>query len=353
MITATIFFMIIAQMARNRREQDTPISPGNLPWSVRILLFFAVMPLILTAGLRYQIGTDFGAYYKAEEVFGGHAWNSLRTLNEPGLPVLTEIISWFSHDGAVYIFTFSMLIVGLSAFSILKYSDGYIFAILLYIFCGLWHGAFNGVRQYLAATVLLLGHRFILDRKLWKYLLTVFTAFCFHSSAIVMIVPYFVMRNRISLRNVLLLAIGTLLVSLNYESLFSLIGFLKEKDIVMNNYATASVNILRVLANTAPAVLAIILYWNKEPDAEQTFDLNGLIINAAAMIASANSTYLARVSIYTSFFLPLGLSKLLRLEDKFLEQTLRGLTTLLFAVFWYVEVSGHPALNPFVWVFDR
>ena len=317
------------------------------------LLVAAVLPLIFTAGFRYEVGTDFNAYYKADAIFGGNVWEKIKTLHEPGIALLVEIINFFSKDGATYIFIFSFLTIFPTTYVLLRRSDNYTVILLLYVFTGCWHGSFNGVRQYLAATVIMIGHRYMLDKKFVKYAITVFIAYCFHSSAIVMIVPYFVMRGKINFRNIFLLALGTLLVSSNYDTLFSFIGAIKDKEVVMDTYATASVNILRVLANCAPAVLAIALYIKKDPTPEQTFYINGLIVNAAAMIAASNSTYLARIGIYTSLFIPAGLPKLIRFEDKKMEKLLWVIIIALFAIFWYYEVSTYPSLNQFKWVWER
>ena len=353
----TIILMVIfasaAQATRRDETSDCLSEPKPASKTTRALLVAAVLPLIFTAGFRYQVGTDFNAYYKADEVFGGNVWEKIKTLHEPGISILVELINLFSTDGAAYIFTFSFLTIFPTTYVLLRRSSNYTAILLLYVFTGCWHGSFNGVRQYLAATVIMLGHRYILDKKFVKYALTVFIAYCFHSSAIVMIVPYFVMRGKINYRNIFLLALGTLLVSSNYDTLFSFIGTIKDKAVVMDTYATASVNILRVLANCAPAILAVALYINKDPDPEQTFYINGLIVNAAAMVAASNSTYLARIGIYTTLFIPAGLPKLIRLEDKKKENLLWVIIIALFAVFWYYEVSTYPSLNQFKWVWER
>ncbi len=317
------------------------------------LLIISVIPLVFTAGFRYGVGTDFGAYYKANEIFGGNVWEKIKTLHEPGISILIEIVNIFTRNGGAYIFAFAFLTIVPTAYVLLRRSDKYTLIMLLYVFCGCWHGAFNGVRQYLAATVILLGHRYILDKKFVKYAIAVFIAYCFHSSAIIMIIPYFVMRNKINYRNIFLLAIGTLIVSANYETVFSFVGLLKDKEVVMDIYATTSVNILRVLANCAPAILAVVLYIKRDPTPEQTFYINGLIVNAAAMVAASNSAYLARISIYTSLFIPMGLPKLIRLKDKNLEKVLWIIIIALFALFWYYEVSTYPSLNQFTWVWER
>ena len=353
----TIILMVIfSSAAQTTRKVDTgsrllESKPASKITSA--LLIAAVIPLIFTAGFRYEVGTDFNAYYKADEVFGGNVWEKIKTLNEPGISILIEIINLFSNDGAAYIFTFSFLTIVPTTYILLRRSNNYTVILLLYVFCGCWHGTFNGVRQYLAATVIMFGYRYIQEKKFVKYAITVLIAYCFHSSAIIMIVPYFVMRGKINFRNIFLLALGTLLVSSNYEAIFSFIGALKDKDVSVGTYATTSVNILRVLANCAPAVLAVALYIKKDPTPEQTFYINGLIVNAAAMIAASNSTYLARISIYTTLFIPAGLPKLIRMEDKIMEKVLWVIIIALFAVFWYYEVSTYPSLNHFKWVWER
>lgn len=353
----TIILMVIfSSAAQTTRKVDTgsrllESKPASKITSA--LLIAAVIPLIFTAGFRYEVGADFNAYYKADEVFGGNVWEKIKTLNEPGISILVEIINLFSNDGAAYIFTFSFLTIVPTTYILLRRSNNYTVILLLYVFCGCWHGIFNGVRQYLAATVIMFGYRYIQEKKFVKYAITVLIAYCFHSSAIIMIVPYFVMRGKINFRNIFLLALGTLLVSSNYEAIFSFIGALKDKDVSVGTYATTSVNILRVLANCAPAVLAVALYIKKDPTPEQTFYINGLIVNAAAMIAASNSTYLARISIYTTLFIPAGLPKLIRMEDKIMEKVLWVIIIALFAVFWYYEVSTYPSLNHFKWVWER
>lgn len=319
------------------------------------LLVFAVLTLIFTAAFRYDIGTDFQAYYKADEIFSADPWEALKSFSEPGIAFMIRIIKYFfpENKNVAFIAVFSLFTIGLSVPVLLKWNDDYLFTLLLYIFAGCWHGSFNGVRQFLAATFIVLGFRFIFEKEFWKYAIMVFLAFLFHTSAIVMIVPFFVMRNKITIRNILLLAIGTLVVAFNYETVFSFLGLMKSSSALSSSYATNSVNTLRILANAAPAVAAIIINYGKDLTEKETFCINGLIMNAAAMIAASNSTYLARISIYTGYFIPLCLSEAIRMEDKKLEKICRIGIVVLFFIFWYMEVSTYPALKEFKWTWNN
>ena len=320
-----------------------------------LMLVIVSACLIFVAGLRYYVGTDYGGYYKGLTTYGEKFETAVKTLDEPGLPLVATIVGWFANDGAYFIFFCSLITISLILFQNYKNTDSFVFCTLLFVFIGVWHGTFNGVRQYFAAAIIFAGHRLILDKKFWKYLLVVFIAFCFHRSSIIMLIPYFIYRNRITFRNVLLLLIGTYIISANYDTIFTFVGFLKDSEMSMGDtaYNSTTVNIFRVLTFCAPAITVLVLYWKKNPNSEQTFYINALLANAAAMLATSNSAYLARLSIYTNVFTPLALSKLLKFENKMVEVTVKCIVVVLYAVFWYIEISGSKALANFHWIWER
>lgn len=348
---ASLFFAQAASMcdkkfARPRTKQNT---------ITRFFLGAAILVLAVSAGLRYYVGTDFGAYYKGLTIYGGRLRDAVRSLDEPGLPILATIVGWFTEDGAYFVLLCSVLTISLMLIPALKYTDYYVFAVCLFIFTGNWHGTFNGVRQYLAAAIIFAGHRLIIDRKFVKYAIVVFLAFLVHRSAIIMIVPYFILCNRITFKNILLLILGTLVISANYDTIFSFVGLLKDSEINMGDqgYYSTSVNIFRVLVSCAPAIFVLAMYAGKPLSIQQTFCINALIINAAAMIATSNSAYLARLGLYTNVFTPLALSKLIVFKNRTLETIVKIAIVCLYAVFWYIEISQSSSLKPFCWVWER
>lgn len=352
-IILTAVFSDIAQKSRMRELQNFGFMPEKPTSATNILFFLAIIPLIFTAGFRYKVGSDFGAYYKANEVFNGNIWNAFIHFKEPGIAVIVKIVSFFTTSGAAYIFVFSFFTLFFSLRYITQNTDYYFFAIMLFIFTGSWHGTFNGVRQYLAATVLTFSYKYIIERNFIKYAIWVYIAALFHSSAIVMLVLYFVMQNKVSLLSILLLSLGTFVVSKNYDTIFGFISSLKDQEIpVESEYFTRSVNILRVLVNCCPAVACIAIFWGKKLNSKETFLLNGLIINASAMLAASNSAYLSRISIYTNYFVPIGLAELIRFKNPQIRTLVRAIILILYFIFWHTDVSISPALNHFQWTWN-
>lgn len=352
-IVLVFLFSLLAERSSDRHNEEG-VSLKNESISSKFFLFLTAAVLIFVAGCRYKVGADYGVYYKGLVIFGNKLWNSVYTFDEPGLPILASIVGLFTNDGAYFVFACSAITISLLLITIYKNERSYLLASLLFVLIGIWDGTFNGVRQYFAAAILFAGHRFIYERKLWKYLITVFLAACFHRSAVVMVVLFFLLRNRLTVRNVILLVVGTAIVSANYDTVFSFIGLLKDSDFTtLTAYATTTVNVLRILVACAPGIFCLIIYWKKELTKEQTFYINALIIHGAAMVAASSSAYLARICIYTSPFLPVAIPKLIRMDNKLLESVLRIGMVVLYAAYWYIGISGSKDLNNFRWIWER
>ena len=349
-IAIAFVFSFFAELFAARAED---LGREKLPTATKVFLFLAAGTLIFVAGFRYYVGTDFGGYYRGIKKFGSQLEESFRNFSEFGLPLLATIVGWFTNDGAYFILTCSILTIGLFMLTIYRNGSSYIMSTLLFVLVGVWDGTFNGVRQYLAAAILFAGHRFIYDKKLIKWLIVVFIAFTIHSTAIVMASLYFLLRNKVRPRNVIILALGTYLIAANYDAIFSFIGFLKDSEMELNNYATKSVNVLRILVACAPAAMALAIAVKKELTEEETFYTNALVMHAAAMLAASNSAYLARIGIYTSPYVALALPKLLRVENKYVEMLMRVGVLALYAVFWYIGIYDSYALSDFKWVFSH
>lgn len=165
---------------------------------------------------------------------------------------------------------------------------------------------------------------------------------------------FFLLRNKVNARNIILLAAGTYIVAANYDAIFSFVGLLKDSDMTLNAYSARSVNVLRILVACAPAVMALIVdLINKDLTKEQTFYTNALVMHGAAMIAASSSAYLARIGIYTSPYVIIGLPKLLRVKNKYVEMLMRVGVLALYAIYWYQGIFDSATLANFKWSFGH
>lgn len=321
--------------------------------TTKTFYILASLVLILVAGLRYDVGTDYLNYLVRYDNSVKNFVESLLTLDEPGY----KFICWFSNliggDGLTALFLASTLTIFLFLKTIYKNTYFLLPAVLLYIFLGCWHGAFNGIRQYLAAAIIFSGVRFIKERKFWKYALIVFIAFLFHVSAILMLFPYFIANNKISLPNILFLIGASIVVLFSFSEILTLAGFILNDNVTNAGvYLTQSVNILRILVAIAPALFFLLIYQRRTITKERQFWINMLIINAVMMIATSNSAYLARMGIYTVTFSAVGIPELVdglgQKDKKFIGYTI----LFLFFAFWVYSIYSS-SLNHFTFIWQK
>lgn len=321
-----------------------------------IYKFFSILTaciLIIVSGLRWCVGTDYGNYIfsysrrKEEWLF------SLINFDEPGIGILAKIGSFIYDDYVSMFFLVAVVTIGLCIWTISKYSNNFVFSMLIYIFIGAWHNSFNGIRQYAAAAIIFAGHRYIYDRKFLRYLLVIVCAMLFHKTALVMLPVYFVANKKITFKTILFLIIGVVIIRFSYDYLFSIMSFLKGTDQSEYAYMQSNVNPLRIAVTFAPIFVALFIKTRLKMNKEIEFYLNLSLINAILMFATSGSAYLARVGIYTELFLTLLYPRLLKFFNKDSQKIFVILVLLFYFIYWHHEVSVRDSLNNFRWIFER
>ena len=312
------------------------------------------MILILVSGLRYNVGTDYFVYYRWSIKEWHQVWDKLLSFKEGGFALVAMLSRLIYNHGQSLIFLSAVITVGLFSWTIYKYSIMYLISILLYIFIGEWQSSFNTMRQCMAAAILFSGHRFILDRKLWQYSLVVLAASMFHITALIMIIPYFLLNRKADLVQIIILTLGAVAIRFSYDIIFSLISGYKERVLNSNqSYMSNGVNIIRILVSFIPIVIYTVLCKKNNQTKEQNFYINALLFNAFSLLAGMGSKYFGRVAIYTGAMVTIGYGHLFQLID---DERTRKITAfvvmLMYFIFWLysLNVSGRD-IRYYQWIF--
>ena len=322
------------------------------PEPVSVLLLALI--LISVSGFRYQVGTDFMAYYHWTVDDWSEIFKSIVSLQNGGFGLLAKLCRLvFDHDQTL-IFVSACITIGLYVLTIYRISPSFLLSMLFYLFLGQWQGGFNGIRQYLAAAILFAGHRLILEKKLWQYILVVVAATMFHFSAAVMIIPYFLLNRKADVTQLVLLAIGAIVIRFSYDFIFSVIGSIKDKTMDLDRvYLSASVSIFRILVAFVPVILYLVLCRKDNLNREQNFYMNTLFFHAFSMLAGMGSTYFGRIGIYTGAAVTVGYVHLFRLieDERSRNITVYAVLVGLFLYWIYSVYAG--GIGNFQWIFNN
>lgn len=359
MIMTAVAVGLFAFLANRQYNHAFAVNPvtgragtGKLT-SYYFFVFICVAILASVAGLRYYVGTDFGGYYWGYTDYLQSLRDRISNWDEPGMAVIAKIVSIFTDDGAYFIYVTAALTVALFVFTLSKNTKDFFFVVMLYIFVGCWSGCFNGVRQYLAAAILFAGHRFIYERKFIKYCIVIFLASSFHITALIMLPIYFLVTRKLDIKKIVFIMVMGIVLIYSYDFIFSLVGVLKDSETggADTQYAQNSIHPLRVVISLAPILLYFLLVLQKSSfSGEENFYMSFIFVNASITIATANSAYLNRASIYFAPFIPLSLLFLINKFDKNQQFIIKAIVLILYAIVWvYIDASK----TEWYWVFNR
>ncbi|WP_448710960.1 EpsG family protein [Microbacterium profundi] len=337
------------------RRAQTRDGGVSLP---RRLTFGAVMVIAVLAGvsaLRWRVGTDYWTYDNIFDRYVEELPESFTLVGEPGL----RLLAWLSDAagaGSAGMFALAAIVtMALIVRTLWRWSPAFAFSIAILIVSGVWHGSFNGIRQYLACAILFAGHRYIIDRKPIRWAFVVLIATFFHVSALVALLMYFVPTKRTSFPIQLAVFALGLVGMFGFASIIEFVeAFTGDEGLAEGSYVNQSVSLLRI----AFAFVPIALYWvfkNRTAVAETNawFYVNMLAVYAATYLASANSAYIARFAIYSAPFLAMALVSITAVSNPKERALIRGVLLCLFAIFMYVDIAGVSNLSNFQWIFNR
>ena len=129
---------------------------------------------------------------------------------EFGYCLLNIGVGYLSSNRYIFILIVTLVIYICLYFSFKRHTNNYAFAIILFL--GLWFFfSFTYLRQILAASIAGLSIKYVIERDLKKFLLVVFVAMSFHSSAI-MVLPLYFIPIRTFKKKTILIVMGVLLL---------------------------------------------------------------------------------------------------------------------------------------------
>lgn len=331
-------------------------SEKNMSILSNVFKFLTSIILVLVAGLRFGVGTDYFTYVSLFPYYAQEVWNSLLNFSEPVIRILSYISLFLTDDYILMFLLSSIITVGLCLYTIYRETNHYTLAILLYIFLGEWHGSFNGIRQYLAMAILFYGHKYILSRNFLKYFAIVILATACHISALPMILLYFVPKIKLNLKTILLGLLISVMFQQFYMQLFEIIDFslqfIGRNFIYESGYNVKAIHPLRIFAANLPLLIYIFSPKDKYNEKDY-FYIKMTVLNGFLFILASQSAYLARFTIYTNIYVALVYPTLLKNIKKNEKIFTIFIIVIFYTIFWFVDITKVPELYNYKWIFER
>lgn len=295
--------------------------------------------LFLVSGLRTSIG-DTEAYTYLYKLIGPTYVSNGGY--EAGFILFLRVLKGISQDPQFLLIVTSIIINVANIWTVRDYPGYFELTTFMYITAGYYLVTMNGIRQSLAAAVLFACTSLITKGKFKYYLLVVLLMCEFHSSAIVMIPVYFLVRNEAWSRKVYIFIALFLIALVFYGPLMNTAfdALSNTKFGVYKNFNEGGANIFRVAVFAVPVILSYIKKEQiKEKWAEGDVFVNMALLNLIIMIFSLNSWIFARFTIYFEMYNFVLLSYIVKYCTSKKERLFLyyGLLVAYFVFFWYEQ----------------
>lgn len=196
------------------------------PKTKKYYLVITFIPLFLVSGWRADnVGTDTYNYLlgfrSIRDVSPSSMFEIVRW--EYGYVLLNKVSSILSNNEQIILVSTSFLVLSGVMYFIYINSENIVFSVFLYISLYLYLFSFNGIRQAIAMSILVMGFHLIMERKFFRYLIVVLMATLFHETAILMLSLYFIYYFKFNMKNVLVVSFIFVLSFISIELIISYI----------------------------------------------------------------------------------------------------------------------------------
>lgn len=336
-------------------NKELVIQKANDRKNLNAITFFWIFLFVLLIFRHETIGRDLQRYSYTYDFIARNSWQeALYRSAEVGFNFVNKLIALSFDDFRWVLVVTAILGVYHIAKGYSKYSKDASLTIALFINMSNFVMLFSGLKQSIAISLGFLAFEFVRKKKIIAFIITVFIAMLFHSSAFMLFFMYPLYYLKIT-KATLIFIIPSLAVAFAFNS--QIFGALAEILMRFTDYDTAITNTGAYTMLIVFAVLAIFSYVI--PDENQIDDdtvamRNFLLFSVFLQMFAPLHTLAMRMNYYYMAFIPLVIPRVIEHRSEKWDNVavVAGyLMTFLFIVYFFVAAPADNVLDTFPYHF--
>jgi len=275
-----------------------------------------------------EVGTDWTEYLRR---YDNYATMSYREIYNKADEFLYYWTTKFLHDLGVghqgFIALIGFFVSLVTAYFVYKETQDVFLAMFLHLTIGNFTMTMSGVRQTIAICMIMIAYFCVKKNKLIPFLLWVFTASFFHTSAIIFIPFYWILKIRLKFRSCLCIWLGTLALIPFRNSLTNIIEKIQPEryeryDLITNEHPVNPLVVLVAFLIPIACLLVNEIMVKKEDKYNLDFSRLYILscVYAFSAVLSLNSIILVRLGYYFVTFniilLPMVINNIQKVADR-------------------------------------
>lgn len=338
------------------KKKETVIGyDGEVERYYWLFAFITFLPIILMAANRSWYVGDTFAYRTSFEKMPTSADELQEYLagntKDAGFYFLSAIFKIFISNDPRFYFGIIALVQGLIiVWFFRKYSPSYLVSVFLFVASADYLSwMYNGIRQFLAVTIVLLAIPLFLKKKYISGIIIILLAATIHQTALMMLPIVFLVQGEAWNKRTIVFTILVIAVLVFLDQFTHLLedglSNTQYKNVMsdIEEYGNKGTNFFRVLVYSVPAILSFVYRKSINAEAPQFVKLsaNMSIVSSGIYIVSmfTSGVFIGRLPIYCSLFGYIFLPWVINIRfDEKARRIVYFSMILLYLIFYYVQV---------------
>lgn len=248
MIVITYFLALIVRIIKDNYNK----------YISYIFLILLISIIVIISGLRSRGGDTYFYIHTYKGLVDGSI--SAEFDKDALFTLLNLILIQISTNPQILIFTTSLITHTCNLFILNKYNSLFELEVFMYITSGYYFTTTNGIRQSLAAALIFMCIKYLINKNLLKYTLFILLISMLHASVLIMIPVYFIVHQKEWSKKIAFLLILSVISLLAYNLLEGVL-FSLLKNTQYGHYSEfqeGGSSFIRTIINAVPVVLAFI-----------------------------------------------------------------------------------------------
>ena len=322
------------------------------PSSHKKYLILALIPVFVLLSFKSErIGADtfryLNAYQEMSSLDSVESYSDTRI--EIGFRYLMFVLSRIFHWPQTLLIALGMITCTSLYFFIRRTATNQCLLLFFFITLGFFQFAMSGIRQTIAISIILWAFPFIYNKKLVKFILVLILASCFHKSAILFGLAYFIANMRLTKNRIIVLFAMLIVIISSMEKIL-----LSAAEIMEYNYGIEKTDNGYIFF-----AIVLIITWlalnNREAliqhNPTNRIAININFISFSLWCARLISRTVERVSLYFMPYTYLALEEYLMTRAKGERAIYLTAAVICSCILFIVRMSGQEYLRDFSFCF--
>lgn len=273
----------------------------------KLISALIIIILVLIAGLRFEVGYDYDSYYRIYNEIPTIK-DIIRNINivdsidiEKGYLTLNSIVKSIGGNFNLLLIIMTIITLSILIISINRYSCYPMLSLLIYVSRFFFIRDMGQIRSSIACVIVLYSIKFIINKDLKNFIISIMIATSFHKVAIFGLLLYIInlkeYKNGNYIYTVLILSLVLNKLGIADGFINCIVGVIPEySDYMTSAYYTNSSNILNPVTIMQVTILLFMAhYYNvlNEKDKYYKVLINGYLISTSVLIFFSNYYTLA------------------------------------------------------------